>query len=64
MNLVNRKTANGEKEIVVVFENALCTSGVKIEGKNKENSVIALTMEAYAENSGDLDTIPVKVIYA
>lgn len=58
------KTANGEKELVVVFENALCTSGVKIEGKNKENSVVALTMEAYAENSGDLDTIPVKIIYA
>lgn len=58
------KTANGAKEIVVVFENALCTSGVKIEGKNKENSVIALTMEAYAENEGDLDTIPVKIIYA
>ena len=58
------KTANGEKEIVVVFENALCTSGVKIEGKNKENSVLALTMEAYAENEGDLDTIPVKIIYA
>ena len=58
------KTANDEKEIVVVFENALCTSGIKLEGKAKENSVIALTMEAYAENSGDLDTIPVKIIYA
>lgn len=57
------KTANDAKEIVVVFENALCTSGVKIEGKAKENSVIALTMEAYAENSGNLDTIPVKIIY-
>ena len=58
------KTANGAKEIVVVFENALCTSGLKIEGKAKENSVVALTMEAYAENEGDLDTIPVKIIYA
>lgn len=58
------KTANDAKEIVVVFENALCTSGIKIEGKPKENSVIALTMEAYAENSGNLDTIPVKIIYA
>lgn len=57
------KTANDAKEIVVVFENALCTSGIKIEGKSKENSVVALTMEAYAENSGNLDTVPVKVIY-
>lgn len=57
------KTADGSKEIVVVFENALCTSGIKIEGKNKENSVIALTMEAYANNEGGLDTIPVKIMY-
>ena len=57
------KTANDKKEIVIAFENALCTSGIKIEGKAKENSVIALTMEAYAENSGNLDTIPVKIIY-
>ena len=58
------KTANDGKEIVVVFENALCTSGLKIEGKAKENAVIKLTMEAYAENEGNLDTIPVKILYA
>lgn len=58
------KTANDAKEIIVVFENALCTSGIKIEGKAKENSVVALTMEAYAENSGNLDTIPVQILYA
>lgn len=57
------KTANGKKDIVVIFENALCTSGVKIEGKAKENSVLALTMEAYADIEGDLDTIPVKIYY-
>lgn len=57
------KTANDAKEIVVVFENALCTSGFKIEGKAKENSVIALTMEAYADNAGNLDVLPIKVIY-
>lgn len=58
------KTANDKKEIAIIFENALCTSGIKIEGKAKENSVVALTMEAYAENAGNLDTIPVKIIYA
>ena len=57
------KTANGAKDIIVILENALCTSGLKIEGKNKENSVIKLTMEAYAENEGDLDTIPVRIYY-
>lgn len=57
------KTANGAKDIIVILENALCTSGLKIEGKNKEASVVALTMEAYANNSGDLDTIPVRIYY-
>lgn len=57
------KTANGAKDIIVILENALCTSGLKIEGKNKENSIIKLTMEAYAENEGNLDRVPVKIYY-
>ena len=57
------KTANDAKDIIVIMENALCTSGLKIEGKNKENSVIALTMEAYADNAGNLDKVPVKIYY-
>lgn len=57
------KTANGKKDIVVILENALCTSGLKLEGKGKEASVVALTMEAYAEMDGDLDTIPVRIYY-
>lgn len=57
------ETANGAKQIIVILESALCTSGLKIEGKNKENAVIKLTMEAYAENSGNLDRIPVKIYY-
>lgn len=57
------QTANGKKNIIIIFENALCTSGLEIEGKNKENSVIKATMEAYAHNEGDLDTLPVKIYY-
>lgn len=57
------KTANDAKDIIVIMENALCTSGLKIEGKNKENAVIKLTMEAYAENAGNLDRVPVKIYY-
>ena len=57
------KTANGEKDIIVIFENALCTSGMEIEPKGKEQAVIKATMEAYAENKGDLDTLPVKIYY-
>lgn len=57
------KTANGKKDIVVIFENGLCTSGLELEGKNKENSIIKMTIEAYANNEGDLDTLPVKIYY-
>ena len=57
------KTADGSKDIIVVFENGLCTSGLELEGKNKEASVIKLTIDAYANNEGDLDTLPVKIYY-
>ncbi len=57
------KTANDAKDIIVILENALCTSGLKIEGKAKENAVIKLTMEAYAENAGSLDRVPAKIYY-
>jgi hypothetical protein len=57
------KTANGAKDIIVIIENALCTSGLKIEGKAKEAAVIALTMEAYADNAGDLDRVPARIYY-
>ena len=57
------KTANGAKDIVIIFENALCTSGLEIEPKNKEAAVVKLTLECYANNEGDLDTLPVKIIY-
>lgn len=57
------KTANDAKDVIVIMENALCTSGLKIEGKAKENAVIKLTMEAYAENEGNLDRVPVRIYY-
>lgn len=56
-------TADNSKQIIVIFESALCTSGLELEGKNKEQSVVKLTLEAVAENTGSLDTIPVKIYY-
>ncbi len=56
-------TADGSKQIIVIFENALCTSGLELEGKNKENSVIKATLEACASIDGDLDRLPVKIYY-
>lgn len=56
-------TADGSKQIVVIFENALCTSGLEVEPKNKEQSVVKLTLEAVANLTGNLDTLPVKIYY-
>lgn len=56
------KTAKG-KNIIVIFEYALCTEAFEYEGKNKENTVLKAKLDAYAENGGDLDTLPVKIYY-
>lgn len=57
------QTADGSKQIVVIFDYAICTSGLELEGKNKENAVIKATLEACAEVDGDLDTLPVRIYY-
>jgi hypothetical protein len=58
-------TLNGAKQIIFIMENALCTSGMEIETKNKEQAVVKLTMEAYADLKDDstFDTLPVKIYY-
>lgn len=57
------KTANGAKDIIIIFESSLCKSALELEPKPKENAVLKVVMEAYAENAGDLDTLPVKIYY-
>lgn len=56
-------TADGSKQIVVIFDYAICTSGLELEGKNKDKSVIKATLEACAAIDGDLDTLPVRIYY-
>lgn len=59
------QTLNDKKTIIFIMENALCTSGMEIEPKNKEQAVVKLTMEAYAnlEDGSTFDTLPVKIYY-
>lgn len=57
------ETADGSKQIVVIFDYAICTSGLELEGKNKENSVIKATLESCAAIEGDLDVMPVRIYY-
>ena len=56
-------TADGSMQIVVIFDYAICTSGLELEGKNKENAVIKATLEAAAKIDGDLDSLPVRIYY-
>lgn len=57
------KTANGKKDIIVIFESALCKSAFELENKNKSQGGLKVTLDAYAENEGELDTLPVKIYY-
>lgn len=52
-----------DKDVIVIMPNALCTSGLSADGKNKENTVCALTFECNAELNDDCDTLPWKIYY-
>lgn len=56
------KTVEG-KDIIVILDNALCTSGFELEGKNKEAGIVTLTFECSAELDSDLDTLPYHIYY-
>ena len=56
------RTLDG-KQIIVIFDNALCTSGLELEGKNKENGVVKATFECYADLTGDLETLLYHIYY-
>ena len=51
------------KNIIVILDNALCTSGFELEGKNKEAGVITLTFECSAAVDSDLDKLPYHIYY-
>lgn len=49
--------------IIVILDNALCTSGLEAEGKNKEGAVGKYTFECHADLDSDLDTLPYHIYY-
>ena len=57
------KTADGKKDIIIIFESALCKSAFELEPKMKEQAVLKAVFDAYAENTSDLDTLPVRIYY-
>ena len=51
------------KNIIVILDNALCTSGFEMEGKNKEEGVGKYTFESHADASKTLTTVPYHIYY-
>lgn len=51
------------RNIIVIMDNALCTSGFEAEGKNKTEAVGKYTFECHADLTGDLDTLPYHIYY-
>ena len=49
--------------IIIIFEQALCTSGLEVEGKNKEAGVFTGTFECVADISPEADTLPWRILY-
>lgn len=56
------KTIEGNP-VIIVFDNALCTSGLELEGKNKEAAIPKFTFECYADLSPEADTLPWHIYY-
>ena len=50
--------------IIIIFDNALCTSGLELAGTNKEMNVMTATFECYADiTSGDFERLPWHIYY-
>lgn len=62
---VGHRIDDGSKQagVIVIFKNALCTSGFEIEGKNKEVSGMKVKFECYADLSNNPTTLPYEIIY-
>ena len=56
------KTIEG-KPIIIIFDNARCTSGLELEGKNKEAAVPKFTFECFADLTPEADTLPWHIYY-
>ena len=56
------KKTNGTP-IIIIFDQCICTSGLEVEGKNKEAGVFAGTFECVADVSPEADTLPWHLLY-
>lgn len=50
--------------VIVIMENAICSSGLELDNKNKETSVVATTFKSTADfESGVYDKLPIYIFY-
>jgi hypothetical protein len=56
-------TADKSKQIIVIFDWALCKSGFQLDPKNKEAGVVKATFTAYGDMESDLDRVPIRIYY-
>lgn len=47
--------------IIIILENAICTSGLEADAKPKEGTVAKVTFESRANPETSIDTLPVKI---
>ncbi len=51
-------------EIIAILENAICSSGLELDNKNKETSVCATTFKSTADFKGGVfDKLPIYIFY-
>ena len=51
------------RPMIILFKNALCTSGFESEGKSKEGTIGKYTFQCSADLESDLDTLPWHIYY-
>ena len=56
------ETADGEN-IIVILDNALCTSGLGLDSQNNAESVGKYTFECHADANESLTTLPWHIYY-
>lgn len=56
------KKADGSP-LIIILDNALCTSGLEVEGKNKDKTVVKATFECYQEADADLGKLPYHIYH-
>lgn len=63
-NIAYVGTMTDGTEVIAILENAICSSGLEMDSKNKETSVVKTVFKATADfESGVYDTLPVYLFY-